>query len=229
MNRKLLLGIAVALAVGAYFVPWHKTGDPTAQPGTRELYTVRRADLNITLTESGRLVAKESTKVKAQIKGEGKITFLVEEGKEVREGDIVCKLDPTQAQNQVEESQLEILQTEQNLKTARTNSRSNRSRTRPPSPNPWSHSTAPNRSSSSTATAKRRRSAASSKWRSRTPRPTGIAPRRTSTTRRNCSNRTTSRRANSKTTRSRSSAPSCNGMAPNSRCASSTNTRSRWR
>ncbi|MBP8301289.1 MAG: efflux RND transporter periplasmic adaptor subunit [Planctomycetes bacterium] len=120
MNRKLLLGIAVAVAVGAYFVPWQKTGNATEQPGARELFTVRRADLNITLTESGRLVAKESTKVKAQIKGEGKITFLVEEGKEVRESDIVCKLDPTQAQSQVEETQLEILQTEQNLKTART-------------------------------------------------------------------------------------------------------------
>jgi HlyD family secretion protein len=120
MNRKLILGLAVALAVGAYFAPWQKSANASEQPADRELFTVHRADLNITLTESGRLVAKESTKVMAKIKGEGKVTFLVEEGKEVHEGDIVCKLDPTQAQAQVEETQLEILQTEQNLKTART-------------------------------------------------------------------------------------------------------------
>ena len=120
MNWKLTLGGLAVLGGAAWFAPWPQAAAAGQVAGDRDLFTVRRADLRITITESGRLVAKDSQKVSAKIRGEGKITFLVEEGKEVKEGEVVCKLDPTKAQSQLEQTQLEILQTEQNLKTART-------------------------------------------------------------------------------------------------------------
>lgn len=113
--------LAVLGALAAWFFgPWSQSAAAATTIAPTDLYTVRRDDLRVTLTENGTMVAKESQKVAAKIKGEGKILFLVEEGKEVPEGEIVCKLDPTQAQSAVEQSQLDILQTEADLKTAHT-------------------------------------------------------------------------------------------------------------
>lgn len=121
MNRKTIL-FALALGGGgsAWFVPW-KTNDASAQRvGVHELYNVHRADMRITIVENGTMVAKESQKVTTKHRNESKILFLVEEGKEVAEGDEVCKLDAAPLTTQIEQIQLDILQTEANLKTART-------------------------------------------------------------------------------------------------------------
>ena len=122
MKRKLsLLAATLALGGGALLVPWSGEVDAhAAMANARELFTVRRDDLAITLTENGTMVAKNSQPVLTKIKGEGKITFLVEEGKTVAEGEVVCRLDATQMKSQLEQTELEILQTEANLKTART-------------------------------------------------------------------------------------------------------------
>src|SRR5262249_7074749 len=63
---------------------------------------------------------KESQKVIAKIDGEARIIYLIDEGKAVAEGDVVCRLDTRQMQTDVEQIQLEILQTEVALKTAKT-------------------------------------------------------------------------------------------------------------
>ncbi|HEX5053126.1 MAG TPA: efflux RND transporter periplasmic adaptor subunit [Planctomycetota bacterium] len=118
--NKILLTTVVGLGGGALFWFWPSHDAAAAPTPERDLYTVRRADLEISLTENGTMVAKESQKVTSKIKGESKILFLVEEGKQVEQDEVVCKIDPTQAQSQLEQVQLEILQTEANLKTART-------------------------------------------------------------------------------------------------------------
>jgi len=120
MNKSILVVAGLAVSGGAFFVPWSPQDAAAAQVLPRDLYTVRRADLEVALVENGTMVAKESKKVTAKIKNEAKILFLVEEGKDVPEGEIVCKLDTTQVQTQLESIQLEILSTEANLKTART-------------------------------------------------------------------------------------------------------------
>ncbi len=120
MKGKLLL--LCTIVGGGAAVLWFWPGSTAAAStlAARDLYSVRRADLNIALTEKGTMVAKESNKVTSKIKGESKILFLVEEGKQVEQDEVVCRIDPTNAQSQLEEVQLEILQTEANLQTART-------------------------------------------------------------------------------------------------------------
>ncbi len=119
MNRAVVAVVALVAAGGAWFVPWSKDA-AAGQVPTHELFTVQRTDLRISLTESGTMVAKDSQKVSAKIRNESKLTWLVEEGKEVKQGDVVAKLDEAPAKKLVEEVQLEILQTEANLKTALT-------------------------------------------------------------------------------------------------------------
>jgi HlyD family secretion protein len=120
MNRTMVGLAALAAAGGAFFVPWSKDAAAAGPVPSHELYTVQRSDLAITLVENGTMVAKNSQKVQAKIRNESKIVWLVEEGKDVKEGDAVCKLDEAPAKRLVEEVRLEILQTEANLKTART-------------------------------------------------------------------------------------------------------------
>jgi HlyD family secretion protein len=120
MRGKLLLVSTTVLGVAALVWFWPSSSAAANTQSARDLYTVRRGDLAIALTEKGTLVAKESQKVVSKIKGESKILFLIEEGKQVEQDEVVCRIDPTNAQSQLEEVQLEILQTEANLQTART-------------------------------------------------------------------------------------------------------------
>jgi HlyD family secretion protein len=121
MKTTILVVAGLAFAGLLFFAPWSQKDAAAAETPANELYTVRRDDLEVTLTESGTMVAKESQKVTAKIKGESKILFLVEEGKEVQGGRsrLQARLR-TQVQTQLEQVQLDILQTEANLKTART-------------------------------------------------------------------------------------------------------------
>ncbi len=84
------------------------------------LFKVRRGDLNITITENGTLVAKDSQSISPGMNGSHKIEFLVEEGKLVEEGEEVCRLDTTDLEKEVEQLELELVQAEANLNTART-------------------------------------------------------------------------------------------------------------
>ena len=67
------------------------------------LFEARRGDLNITITENGELVAKDSQNVSPDIRGRNKIEWLIEEGKLVEEGEVVCRLDTTDLKKEVDQ------------------------------------------------------------------------------------------------------------------------------
>lgn len=121
---KWWIGIAALLLLaggGAWW--WHgsKGGAVAASAVSDDgLFRVKRGDLPITLTENGTLVAKESQKIVPQFRGHGKITFIVEEGKVVAEGDELCKFDTTELQQQIDQVQLDIAKGEADLATSRT-------------------------------------------------------------------------------------------------------------
>src|SRR5690606_9154557 len=120
MNR-ITIGVLLLAACGcAFLVPWGGDAAAAETVAATDLYTVQRGDLRITLVENGTMVAKESMKVTTKIRNESKILFLIEEGKEVPEGEVVCKLDAGPLTQQIEQIQLDILATEANLKSART-------------------------------------------------------------------------------------------------------------
>jgi HlyD family secretion protein len=122
---KWLLGlIALALFGGGGGWWWwssSKGGGAVATAFSDDgLFRVKKGDLPITLTENGTLVAKESQKIVPLFRGHGKITFIVEEGKVVQEGDELCKFDTTELQQQIDQVQLDIAKGEADLATSRT-------------------------------------------------------------------------------------------------------------
>jgi HlyD family secretion protein len=84
------------------------------------LYTVQRGKLTVTVTENGSLMAKNSEKVNFQGRRGGKITYLIDEGKTVEQDEVLCRLETTDLETQLQELKLNIVQTEADLHTAQT-------------------------------------------------------------------------------------------------------------
>lgn len=120
MRLSIVVPALLLLAGGGWWWFGSSRVEAGSVPGENELFAVRRDNLQISITENGTMVAKESQKIAPKMRSEGKITWLVEEGKEVAEGEVILKLDPAQLEQQIESLQLELLQTEASLKTART-------------------------------------------------------------------------------------------------------------
>ena len=120
-----LPGIILVLILAGLGVTGFVTGafdkeDTTGGIPDEGLFRVRRGTLTVTITENGTLVAKESRKVDTDMKGQSKITFLIEEGSLVEEGDLLCKLDTTDFVDDLEQRELEVVQAQADLETAQT-------------------------------------------------------------------------------------------------------------
>lgn len=96
--------VAVGLAMGSTVFATDKTGATSAA-----VYEVRRADLEITLTESGSLVAEKSEKLEPKFDGQATINFLVPEGEEVEKGTVVCRFDGKEVQKTLDDLELQLL------------------------------------------------------------------------------------------------------------------------
>ena len=77
-----------------------------------ETYTVKRQDFLFTITETGELEAVNAMRVSApQIPwnlGSLKITWLIEDGAEVKEGDVLVEFDKNEVQKSMEDAQAQL-------------------------------------------------------------------------------------------------------------------------
>lgn len=82
---------------------------------------VTRGPLRITIEQDGFLSAKQNVSIKPKFKGQGTITWLVDEGKSVQPGDLLIEYDKTQIENQVSELENSLIQFELEREAAETN------------------------------------------------------------------------------------------------------------
>lgn len=85
------------------------------------LFAVKRGTLTVTLVENGTLVAKDSNQIQSGTRSSNQITWIIDEGTQVEEGDVLCRLDATEKEDQLQKSELDILQAQADLETAETN------------------------------------------------------------------------------------------------------------
>jgi len=120
---KSFAALLIVAAVAGGGAVLYRTGTATHGGGAIDsdlLYSVTRGKLTVTLTENGTLMAKNSEKITLRARRGGKITWLIEEGAEAKEGDELCKLDTTELLEQKQQLELDIVKTTADLKTART-------------------------------------------------------------------------------------------------------------
>lgn len=90
--RWVLIFVAVVVAIGMFvFLWWWTSRAPfRKQGGVKELgiFTVRRGDLPITVTEGGDIKALNSTDIKSEVEGQTKIISIVDEGTYITPEDV---------------------------------------------------------------------------------------------------------------------------------------------
>lgn len=93
--------VAAVIAVGASataFIPRKSTAlDPALT------HTITRGELLVTVTEQGTLESSNNTEVKCRVRGDNTITWVVESGTEVAEGDVLVRLETLLIEEEISE------------------------------------------------------------------------------------------------------------------------------
>ena len=118
---KTLIGILVLGALSIF--GWRLVGDevsasPGAEVASQALYTVKRSDLKIAVTENGYLKAKNNVEIKPKFSRASTITWLIEEGTEVQEGDKLADFEKTDIENEIEDEENDFSQHQTELEAA---------------------------------------------------------------------------------------------------------------
>ncbi len=92
----VVLGLLVVLLAGG-------RGEAAGQAA---LATVERGPLLIAVTESGTIRAKDNLEMKCEVEGRSTITFIVDEGTRVKEGDLLVELDSSELEEKVTQREM---------------------------------------------------------------------------------------------------------------------------
>ena len=121
MKLTLPIVILAGLVFGAVWIFDLFPGTDSVKADEDGLYIVKRGNLRITLTERGTFKARNSARVRVgDMRGGAKIEWIIEEGSEVKKGDIVVELEKTEAKNRIEQLESQVIQYESEKKAAIT-------------------------------------------------------------------------------------------------------------
>ncbi len=112
----LAVGIAAVVLSGGV----GRDDDATSGIPAEAQFSVLRGSFSVTLKENGTLVAKDSQKLSTGTDSGSKLTFLVEEGKQVEQDELLARLDTTELETDQQQIALDIVQAEANLENSRT-------------------------------------------------------------------------------------------------------------
>ncbi len=86
----LMVGVVAALAVAAVLM---SGGMSPGQVDSALTHTIARSDLVVTVTEQGTLESSNNTEIKCKVRGWSLVTWVIEGGTIVQEGDVLVRLD----------------------------------------------------------------------------------------------------------------------------------------
>lgn len=100
--------VAVALiAVSGYFLMRSSGGAAAAHLGA-STYPVSKRTFNVTLNEKGELEATRSVDVKCEVEGRSTIIWLIDEGTEVKKGDLLVKIASNEIDDKIRAEQITV-------------------------------------------------------------------------------------------------------------------------
>ncbi len=97
----LLIGTVWSLSGGAKPAPQPVLGD---QP---QWFTVQKRSFDLTVTAAGELAARENIEIKCQIEGQAVISWVIDEGSAVKQGDLLMTLDDADLLVKIEQADLD--------------------------------------------------------------------------------------------------------------------------
>ncbi len=115
--------LATALSFIFFIVFWGAislSGEKTAVDAS-SLYTVKTGPLRISATESGTVQPKEKIVLKNEVEGQTTIVFIVDEGTQVKKGDLLMELDSSALTDKKVDQEIMVLSAEATFIDAREN------------------------------------------------------------------------------------------------------------
>lgn len=97
---------ATALVLGVWALGGSSGGDGLSAAGP--IYVAERGPLTIHVTESGTIQARDQVVLKSEVEGQTTIIWLIEEGKQVKAGDLLVELDGSQLQDNLVDQQIRV-------------------------------------------------------------------------------------------------------------------------
>ena len=82
-------------------------------------FRVREGPLLISVTESGTISSLEQAVIKSEVQGQAQILWLIEEGKQVKEGELLVHLDSSRLEDQLIDQEIRLQNTEASFINAR--------------------------------------------------------------------------------------------------------------
>jgi len=113
--------IIVLLLIGITVVAFNHSGSKEIPAGDVASFAVKRGPLRISVTESGTIQAREQIIIKSEVEGRTTILSLVEEGKIVKEGDLLVELDSSRLLDERIDQQIRVQNGEAAFIRAREN------------------------------------------------------------------------------------------------------------
>ncbi len=120
MKKLIIVLIAIAIIAGAFFLTKVGKGS-TANVEDQPFYTVEKGPLVISFTESGTIKARDQIIIKNEVEGRNTIITLIDEGKRVREGDLLIELDSSDLEERRVEQDIRVQNTESSFISAQEN------------------------------------------------------------------------------------------------------------
>jgi len=99
------VGVAVVVLGGGGYLAARAIGGRAGEKDVH-VFTVARRNISILLREKGELKAAKSVDVKCEVEGRSTIIWLIEEGSEVKEGDMLVKLASDQIDEKVRSEEI---------------------------------------------------------------------------------------------------------------------------
>lgn len=109
----ILIAVIVVVAVGVYAVVRQRADSSETSNTDTGLFTVKRGELAITVTESGGIKAVNSVDLKSQVEGQASIVHIVPEGtlitpEDVNDGKVLVELDSSKLKDQLSQREIEV-------------------------------------------------------------------------------------------------------------------------
>lgn len=118
-KRLILILLIVLIAGGGIWFIFGRSQNKNTKNETISTYEVRRGDLLISVSGSGTLEAGRSLDIVSRVGGT--VIYVVEEGKIVKNGEILVKLDPSDYKNSYESARLSFENARLNYEKAKIN------------------------------------------------------------------------------------------------------------
>lgn len=126
MNRKKVIGRLAAVCGLALLFAVFMGLTARNEPGPDELrradvFTVRQGPLDIEVSEAGIVKPRDQIIIKSEVEGQTTILSIVEEGKQVKEGDLLIELDASQLEDKKVDQEIRVRNAESAFVNAREN------------------------------------------------------------------------------------------------------------